>query len=402
MAGFGALDNLLSLGKELFGFQIRSDPKIAKLAEDAGVTMDTLQEVSPEALAAVLDRAARQRLIDPRDANSIKIQIAKDAQEAVPDNVASFADAQSDQMASKIKGVLENMPYTMNLPYEIGQKLNSEGKLPLPIGTNMMPPSGKGRPEDVYKISGYKADPNNLDVYGYEITSREGDVSYIGVSDPKMGIKEKRPDMVAGWKAALGPQGSERLDYTPPDWQRTETPRIVRTPEDQNAIDQEYNDLFGALPTAPALPRLRVDNPGGDWLAGKLRRALEQRQSAEPNTYQSTLGSGEGVTGYFKEPIRLNPNMLSNIAGSVGEETYRPDPEKMRRLRESIAESGYEESPILIQVREDGVPFVVEGNHRIIEGVESGRPTIPVEIKYLRGAEDVEGPLSPAALGVPR
>ena len=146
MAGFGALDNLLSLGKELFGFQIRSDPKIAKLAKDAGVTMDTLQEVSPEALADILDRAARQRLIDPRSANNIKIQIIKDAQ--------------------------------------------------------------------------------------------------------------------------------------------------------------------------PALPRLRVDNPGGDWLAGKLRRALEQRQSAEPNTYQSTLGSGEGVTGYFKEPIRLNPNMLSNIAVS--------------------------------------------------------------------------------------
>ena len=232
MAGFGALGNLLSLGRELFGSAARGNPKISELAELSGVAMDKLEDASPEDLAAVLDRAARQRLIDPRSANNIKIQILKDAQ--------------------------------------------------------------------------------------------------------------------------------------------------------------------------PALPRLRVDNPGGDWLAGKLRRALEQRQSAEPNTYQSTLGSGEGVTGYFKEPIRLNPNMLSNIAGSVGEETYRPDPEKMRRLRESIAETGYDESPILIQVREDGVPFVVEGNHRIIEGVESGRPTIPVEIKYLRGAEDVEGPLSPEVLGVPR
>ena len=233
MAGFGALGKLaMSLGRELFGSAARGNPKISELAELSGVAMDKLEDASPEDLAVVLDRAARQRLIDPRSANSIKIQIAKDAQ--------------------------------------------------------------------------------------------------------------------------------------------------------------------------PALPRLRVDNPGSDWLAGKLRRALEKRQSAKPNTYESTLGSGEGVTGYFKEPIRLNPNTLSNIAGSVGEETYRPDPEKMRRLRESIAETGYDESPILIQVREDGVPFVVEGNHRIIEGVESGRPTIPVEIKYLRGAEDVEGPLSPAALGVPR
>jgi len=246
MGVIGALgDVATSLGRELFGFLIRSDPKIAELAGRSGVTMDTLEAAPPEALSAILERAARSGAIDPRDANNITIQIAKDAQEAVPDNVASFADAQSDQMVSKIKGVLENMPYTMNLPYEIGQKLNSEGRLPLPIGTNMMPPSGKGRPEDVYKISGYKADPNNPDIYGYEITSREDDVSYIGVSDPKMGIKEKRPDMVAGWKAALGPQGSECLDYTPPDWQRTETPRIVRTPEDQNAIDQQYNDLFG-------------------------------------------------------------------------------------------------------------------------------------------------------------
>jgi len=225
-------DFVMPLGRELFGFQIRANKKIADIAEQAGVTMDTLRDAPPEALSSVLARAARQGVMDPRDANSINIQIAQEAQEA--------------------------------------------------------------------------------------------------------------------------------------------------------------------------LPRLRVDNPGGDWLASKLRRASEQRQSAEPNTYQSTLGSGEGVTGYFEELIRLEPNMLSNIAGSVGEETYRPDPEKMRRLRESIAKTGYDESPILIQVREDGVPFVVEGNHRIIEGVESGRPTIPVEIKYLRGAEDVEGPLSPAALGVPR
>ncbi len=236
MAGLGALGRLTkSLGRELVGFQVRSSPKIEQLAKDSAIDPKKLEDASPEALAEFLDRAARQRLIDPRRANSIKIQIIKDEQEAVPE-----------------------------------------------------------------------------------------------------------------------------------------------------------------------VPKLRVDNPGGDWLAGKLRRALEKRQSAEPNTYQSTLGSGEGVTGYFKEPIRLNPKMLSNIAGSVGEEAYRPDPAKMRRLRDSIAETGYDESPILIQVREDGVPFVVEGNHRIIEGVESGRPTIPVEIKYLRGAEDVEGPLSPAALGVPR
>jgi hypothetical protein len=230
-------DFVLPLGRELFGFQIRANKKIADIAEQAGVTMDTLRDAPPEALSAVLDRAARQGAIDPRDANSINIQIAQEAQEAVP-----------------------------------------------------------------------------------------------------------------------------------------------------------------------AMPTLKVDNPGGDWLAGKLRRALEKRQSAEPNTYQSTLGSGEGVTGYFREPLALNPNLLADIPGSLGEEMYRPDQRKIDNLRQSIAEDGYDDmmGTILVEVREDGVPFVVEGNHRIIEGIESGRPTIPVEIKYLRGAEDVDGPLSPAALGVPR
>ena len=83
--GIGALGKLaMSLGRELFGFQIRANPKIAELAERAGVTMNTIDAAPPEALSAILDRAARQRLIDPRDANNITIQIAKDAQEVAP------------------------------------------------------------------------------------------------------------------------------------------------------------------------------------------------------------------------------------------------------------------------------------------------------------------------------
>jgi hypothetical protein len=239
MGIFGSLDNLgkaaQSLGRDMFGLEIKSNSKIANIAKESGVTLDTLETAPLETLSDILNTAARQRLLDPRFANSINIQIAKDAQAAMP-----------------------------------------------------------------------------------------------------------------------------------------------------------------------AMPTLKIDNPGGDWLQSKLRYAQAARDDAEPNTYRSTLGTGEGVTGYFTERLRLDPTTLANVAGSVGEERYRPDANKMRRLRQSIAETGYEESPILIHVREDGVPFVVEGNHRIIEGIESGRPTIPVEINYLRGAEDVDGPLSPESLGVPR
>jgi ribosomal protein S18 acetylase RimI-like enzyme len=83
--GIGALAKLgMSLGRELFGFLLRSDLNVAKIAEGAGITMDTLKDAPPEALSAILERAARSGAIDPREANNINIQLAKDAQEAMP------------------------------------------------------------------------------------------------------------------------------------------------------------------------------------------------------------------------------------------------------------------------------------------------------------------------------
>ena len=227
---FGSLSKLaMSLGRELFRFNVKSSQKLADIAKKIGIDTDDIASASDEAIQQVLDRGARQGAIDPRDANKIIIQIAKDAQ-----------------------------------------------------------------------------------------------------------------------------------------------------------------------------PTLKVDNPNEDWLASKIRFAERSKVDAPPNTYSANLGNSDGVTGYFSKPIEVDPRMLASVRGSMGEESFRPDARKIKDLRESIAEGGYEASPILIHVREDGVPFVVEGNHRIIEGVESGRQTIPVELKYLRGSEDVDGILSPSKLGVNR
>jgi hypothetical protein len=83
--GIGALAKLgKSIGRELFGFLMRSDLNVAKIAEGAGVTLDTLESAPLEDLSAILERAARSGAIDPREANNINIQLAKDAQEAMP------------------------------------------------------------------------------------------------------------------------------------------------------------------------------------------------------------------------------------------------------------------------------------------------------------------------------
>ena len=77
----GALGDItLSLGRMVFGSAARGANGIVELAEEAGVKMDALQDSSPEKLMSVMDSAVRQRLIDPRDAYNVNIELTKDAQ----------------------------------------------------------------------------------------------------------------------------------------------------------------------------------------------------------------------------------------------------------------------------------------------------------------------------------
>jgi hypothetical protein len=173
-------------------------------------------------------------------------------------------------------------------------------------------------------------------------------------------------------------------------------------------LEDQLNDIaksiknYGPTSNIAATPNLKVDNPGGDWLADKLEYAKEDRAKARvENSYQANLGNSAGVTGYFPEALQLDPNILAKVKGAMGEEAHRASGDKIKRLQKSIQEKGYDPSPILVHVREDGVPFIVEGNTRVAEAIESGRSSIPVEIKYLRGAETVDGPFNPEKLLIP-
>jgi hypothetical protein len=173
-------------------------------------------------------------------------------------------------------------------------------------------------------------------------------------------------------------------------------------------LEGQLNDIaksiknYGPTSNIAATPNLKVDNPGGDWLADKLEYAKEDRAKARvENSYQANLGNSAGVTGYFPEALQLDPNILAKVKGAMGEEAHRSSGDKIKRLQKSIQEKGYDPSPILVHVREDGVPFIVEGNTRVAEAIESGRSSIPVEIKYLRGAETVDGPFNPEKLLIP-
>ena len=169
----------------------------------------------------------------------------------------------------------------------------------------------------------------------------------------------------------------------------------------ENLLGQAINsgkDLLGiGNNNIGLMPKLFKDNPGGDWLKQKLEDAQKDYDTAPIGTASRNIGASN-VTGYFEKILNLPPDLLKDIPGAMGEETSRGSSLKLKRLQKSIVEEGYKPSPILISVREDGKPFVVEGNHRIAEAVASDRTSIPVEIKYLRGGEDADGPLSPSRL----
>ena len=163
--------------------------------------------------------------------------------------------------------------------------------------------------------------------------------------------------------------------------------------------------VTGALEALTDL--LRVDDPGRGYVPLKIKQAREDRAKAirqrrqweretgqtDQPRYNENLGNMSGVTGYFSKPLNLDPQGLRNIRGAMGEEAFRETSPKLDWLKESIAKKGYDPSPVLIHVREDGVPFVVEGNTRILEAAMSGRESIPVEVKYLRGSQTQTGDL---------
>jgi len=111
------------------------------------------------------------------------------------------------------------------------------------------------------------------------------------------------------------------------------------------------------------------------------------------NDYELKLPDSETV---LVENVALNPKILKNVQGVHGEHIVRDSGQKLKRLEKNIKEKGYKQKdPIQIYVREDGTPFINEGNHRVAEAIKNNRPIINARIHYKGGSEKIEGPLNP-------
>lgn len=134
------------------------------------------------------------------------------------------------------------------------------------------------------------------------------------------------------------------------------------------------------------------DNMSDDMIIDEYFDTSDFKVTAYP-----TNKDGKGVT------VKFHPSELINFPGARGEHRTRhlsSDNIKLDRLKERIAKEGYDPDPIQVVVREDGKPFIYEGNHRLQEAFDSDRDFIEVDLKYIRGGEEANGPLDPEKIGL--
>lgn len=147
---------------------------------------------------------------------------------------------------------------------------------------------------------------------------------------------------------------------------------------------------FTVAPRARAKPKVRVDNPGGDWLKRERKNAEERLTS-----FNRIPGK---TTASLRKPIELDPQKLAVIPGAAGEIRV-PGDAQYDRLRPSVEEHGlYPDSPIWIGVNHLGEPYIAEGNTRVAVARDLGLRAVPAEVMWYAGGEQVGGRMEPGLL----
>lgn len=152
-----------------------------------------------------------------------------------------------------------------------------------------------------------------------------------------------------------------------------------------------------ALPSLPPLS-LKTDNPGGRWLVDN--REDSEREGRRPSGRYKILGS---TTAWYNREAFLPVKLLAKIPGTNNEQSnVRQDDLDWlvdfmgtnNKLPDADWHEFNEYAPMVV-IGQDGVPYVNEGNHRIMAAAKLGFTGLPVEIKYYNGGEQEDGILSP-------
>jgi hypothetical protein len=171
----------------------------------------------------------------------------------------------------------------------------------------------------------------------------------------------------------------------------------------ERAEGGEVDAPQGYTPQPPGT--LETDNPGGKWLEEQKEYSASRgyRPSGAPMSFGEVTAVWSDRKKNEMAPVYLPVSMLKQIPGVMNEQqNVREDAlqglvehmGKTGRLPKFREESAREYHPF-ITVDQRGMPFVNEGNHRIMAADRLGWKWLPVEVRYFNGGEDVDGPLHP-------
>jgi hypothetical protein len=153
------------------------------------------------------------------------------------------------------------------------------------------------------------------------------------------------------------------------------------------------------LPKTASKPEIFRDNPGGEWEARKQRTA-EQEQAEALEGGEDVGTAARMLNGSTTQTIRrveIPVEKLRTLEG-VNKEQPAPGEPKYDALRESVDKNGFDREKAglpMVWVNHKGEAFLYEGNNRVAVAAEEGINSLPVEIQYRNGAENIPGPFAP-------
>lgn len=149
--------------------------------------------------------------------------------------------------------------------------------------------------------------------------------------------------------------------------------------------EEQVSDAF-VKPSIP-MPKFYEDIPNENWLQGKIRYALEKPRS---RFGVPKMGS---ITGYFSSHVYVPIRWFSTVKGENGEQMnvrVSALTAIQKIIRDTgkfpLTDSGKEYAPY-IEIGYDGVPWISEGNHRIMAAAAEGLEYIPIELRYFDGGQ---------------
>ena len=172
---------------------------------------------------------------------------------------------------------------------------------------------------------------------------------------------------------------------------------LMWSPEDDQKSDPDDITKSGG---GEVEPKLRTDNPGGEWL--EEQKNLSAKAGNHPSGAPKRFGA---VTGNFRENLTLPLSVLSVLKGVSGEQANvrQNDLDWLKNHMQSgklppISDDDETEYAPFVTVDQNGRPWVNEGNHRIMAAHELGWRHMPVSVRYFSGGERVDGPFHPDRL----